>query len=103
MKSLLLLTIALALTPTVYASEEIDRDKYYYYCLGGDYLIQCLPNLKKGDNLNVLHPYQAALYCDPEKPIIRAGVIDYKTAEQDQYSCIYNGRKIKGLKTLNKL
>ena len=103
MKLLLLLTIALALTPTVYsktfdsndAAEKIDRDKYEYSCTAGFYISQCIPNLKRGDLLDQLRPNQAVLYCDPKKPIVRTGGYNISHPENPIYVCIYNGREIK--------
>ena len=90
MHKLILLTIALALTPTIYAKEE-DRDKYVYYCDGGNQLFACAPNLKEGDPINRIYPFQAVLYCDKDELILDA------MAEEGMptYNCIYNGRTIK--------
>ena len=94
MKSLLLFIIALALTPTAYPSEEIDRDKYHYHCKGGGLgeLYACAPNLKEGEMLSLLLPFQATLYCNKDELIIAAKETKYGVP---RYNCIYNGRPIK--------
>ena len=104
MKPLLLLTIAIALTPTSYAAQTIDRDKYNYYCPGdkvqprvydNNVVMQDCIGLEKGDLLNALRPLLVVLYCDKDKLII-------KTTEEygGRYDCIYNGREIKTLENL---
>ena len=106
MKKLILLTIALALTPTAYAAElsenakqyldrgksSVDRDKYYYSC-EGDNLWPCGRHLKKGDGLNLIYPQQAIFYCDKDELILESKEDD--AYGLPRYSCIYNGRTVK--------
>lgn len=96
MKPLLLLTITIVFASNVYAEpEELDRDKYVYYCLQDRLDVdrkgntRC-KNLKKGDVLASIYIKSALLYCDTELPIM-GGTI----GELPRYTCFYNGKPIK--------
>jgi hypothetical protein len=114
MKSLLLFIIALALTPTSYAAQKIDRDNYYYFCEGakdGGRLIfsdkaakndtKNCSKLEKGDVLHNLDVRLSVLYCD-EDHLILQGELSRNTRVQT-YTCIYNGKPIKTVKDVNNI
>jgi|TARA_B110000908_G_C9978900_1_gene324594 hypothetical protein len=107
MKTLILLITAIVFSSNCYAvlhvnndakpKEEIDRDKYYYYCQADLLVVDKLTckNLKKGDLLSTQSTGVALLYCDTEFQ-----VISYLLNQKDgptQYECFYNGRPIKEL------
>jgi hypothetical protein len=98
MKPLLLLIITIVFASNVYAEpEELDRDKYVYYCYQGRLDVdrkgntRC-KNLKKGDVLASIYVKSALLYCDTEHPIMSG--IDRGTGRTTYY-CFYNGKPIK--------
>ena len=127
MNKLILLTIALALTPNVYAEYDsrgilipVDRDAYYYGCYGlliteknsdyseDDITIKTCKDLKKGDILPRITAELAAIYCDPERPIVRDTdtnaehmINGYDWAKYTYY-CTYNGKQFRTLKAINK-
>ena len=92
MRPLLLLIIALALTPTVYAAQEVDRDRNYYYCENRDIFKSRCEKLEKGDVLTYMTALQVVRYCDKDELIIDNGTDQYK---RPSYTCIYNGKEIK--------
>ena len=108
MNKLILLTIALALTPTVYAETEdrdifeiyglerapidvIDRRKNDYMCVARYFPCQ---DLEEGDLLVNFIASQAVLYCDEDKPILEQRDVPMLGRV---YSCRYNGNDIKPL------
>jgi len=99
MNKLILLIIALALTPTSYAAQTIDRDKYNYYCRDNDIFKSRCENLEKGDALKSLIALFVVLYCDKDELIIDSGLNQFK---EPIYDCIYNGREIKNSAKLRK-
>jgi len=110
MNKLILLTIALALTPTVYAGtpmlsddefeifglerppiDVIDRRKNDYMCVARYFPCQ---DLEEGDLLVNFIASQAVLYCDEDKPILEQRDVPMLGRV---YSCRYNGNDIKPL------
>jgi len=93
MNKLILLIMALAITPTAYA--EPNRGYFDYYCTGNS-LFYC-KDIKEGDVLKTVTPDFAVLYCDKDELLLES----HKTVGgMPRYTCIYNGRKIKSLNTL---
>jgi hypothetical protein len=100
MKPLLLLIITIVFSSNIYAEpEELDREKYVYYCHGVDLEVDKHGNtrckgIRKGDVLYYLDPRSALLYCDNDPEIImRNSTYFYVT-------CFYNGKPIKEMKSL---
>jgi len=97
MKPLLLLIITIVFSSNVYAEpEELDREKYNYYCLHGRLgwidgkgNTKC-KNLKKGDVLASIDTRNALFYCDTELPIMAKTI-----SGLPRYTCFYNGKPIK--------
>jgi hypothetical protein len=99
MKPLLLLIIALAITPTAYSAEEKN-----YYCEGEDFSKDICETLEKGDLLYQIPIVTAAFYCDNDHPILKAETSKPKfnmNGIYNLYTCIYNGKEIKSF-TKNK-
>ncbi len=103
MKPLLLLIITIVFASNVYAEpEELDREKYYYYCTGDRLGLdkkgntRC-KNLKKGDLLTELYLRDTLLYCDTEHPIMSGTKLGMSLTV---YSCFYNGKPIKKYREL---
>ena len=94
MNKLILLTIALALTPTAYAEKE-DRDKYYYACAGIQIQKLECPDLKKGDIITQARAAIALTYCDRDHPILRDTDIEEFEEPTPHYTCVYNGKPAK--------
>ena len=99
MKPLLLLIITIVFASNVYAEpEELDRDKYAYFCNEYDIAVdkhgntQC-KGIKTGDVLWRVHANYAMLYCDTSNAIIQNDT-------GNQVTCIYNGKPIKKMKSL---
>ena len=110
MKTLILLITAIVFSSNCYAvlhvnndakpKEEIDRDKYYYYCQADLLVVDKLTckNLKKGDVLSTTASGVTLLYCDTELPIMSHS----NRYDNPVRSCFYNGRPIKDTALLPK-
>lgn len=103
MKPLLLLIITIVFSSNVYAEpEELDREKYNYYCRGDRLGLdkkgntRC-KNLKKGDLLTQLYLRDTLRYCDTEHPIM-SGI--QSGTGMTKYYCFYNGKPIKNEREL---
>jgi len=99
MKPLLLLIMTIVFASNVYAeSEELDREKYAYYCNEYDIAVdkhgntQC-KGIKTGDVLFRVSPNYAVLYCNKTNTIIQNDT-------GNSVTCLYNGKPIKKMKSL---
>ena len=88
----------MAMTPTVYAAKDIDREKHNYYCYAYADLKppkKVCKGIEKGDLLDSISTSDALLYCDKDELILQAGT---SGAGRSLHSCVYNGREIRELK-----
>ena len=97
MKLLLLLIIALALTPTAYAAKAKAKE-YHDVCRIGFSDEYCKGLLKKGDVMTGVHATFAARYCDTDYAIVQYE--EFEISNSIEYTCIYNGKKIKELRLM---
>ena len=99
MKPLLLLIITIVFSSNVYAEpEELDREKYNYYCHWYDIEVDKHGNtgckgIRTGDVLFIVPQNYAVLYCDKNNIIIQGDT-------GNKVTCLYNGKPIKKMKSL---
>ncbi len=101
MTRLIILTIAMAMTPTVYAAKDIDREKHNYHCSprsNPQLFEKVCKGLKKGDRLGSVNSFTAVLYCDKDELILPLGTDSFGLP---LHACVYNGREIKKSKRVN--
>ena len=105
MKPLLLLIITILFASNVYAEpEELDREKYYYFCdkyeMGVDkHGNSGCKGIKEGDVLIDINVSKAVLYCDPSSLMFES-TRRTKSQFPEDITCIYNGKPIKEWKEL---
>jgi len=98
LKPLVLLIITIVFASNVYAEpEELDREKYVYYCWDDDIDVDKHGNtgcegIKKGDVLRGVAGKDALLYCEKGHLILNEPLFSY--------TCFYNGHPIKKWKSL---
>jgi len=100
MTRLIILTIAMAMTPTVYAAKDIDREKHNYYCSAPKHLNppkKVCKGIEKGDVISSISSGRAVLYCDKDELILQTAT---NSGGATTYSCVYNGREIRESKRL---
>lgn len=102
MKPLLLMIITIIFSSTVYAElEELDREKYVFYCVGDTLEVDKYGNtgckgIRKGDVLMSIDVINAVLYCDPSSLMFESS--RWRNKERlhlEEITCIYNGKPIK--------